>query len=107
MSKNRIILNIQQLIGRVEIVVSPDEENIDLRSLREKLKTRLAECCLEALDNFRRVRCNLLHGAFDLDPVADYTNIQSLIDTSIEERASQQGGFGKSADKRKEFLIYP
>lgn len=44
MSKNRIILNIQQLIGRVEIVVSPAEENIDLRSLREKLKTRLAEC---------------------------------------------------------------
>lgn len=52
MSKNKIILNIEQLIGRVEIVVSPAGEDIDLRSLREKLKTRLAECCLEALDNF-------------------------------------------------------
>lgn len=54
MSKSKITLNIQQLIGRVEIVVSPAEEDIDLRSLREKLKTRLVECCLEALDNFRQ-----------------------------------------------------
>nr|DAO40122.1 MAG TPA: hypothetical protein [Caudoviricetes sp.] len=54
MSKNKVILNIEQLIGRVEIVVSPAGEDIDLRSLREKLKTRLTECCLEALDNFRQ-----------------------------------------------------
>lgn len=35
MSKNRITLNIQQLIGRVEIVVSPSGKDIDMNQVRE------------------------------------------------------------------------
>ena len=58
-----INLNIEQLVGRVDVTTLHGLQDSDLHALRERLVQQLVECCITALGSFQQQLAEP-HGAY-------------------------------------------
>ena len=87
-----INLNIEQLVGRVDVTTLHGLQDSDLHALRERLVQQLIECCITALGSFQQHPQNLT-GRVILGYALDGTaKSQCLIKASKEKRMFAQKG---------------